>query len=149
MHRLAGQSAGTRITGIGRQPLTMMVANARTARLPLRAGPVGGRGNDLGVAGDPGLGAVRGRARHRMADRRAGRAGYRGRADDNAVARVAGLLWIAALPPLTGLTGAAYTDPASSGPASARSAGSARLRSPACGGWPGWPCARRAAVPEG
>jgi EmrB/QacA subfamily drug resistance transporter len=31
---------------------------------------------------------------------------------NNAVARVAGLLWIAALPPLTGLTGAAYTDPA-------------------------------------
>jgi hypothetical protein len=30
---------------------------------------------------------------------------------NNAVARVAGLLWIAALPPLTGLTGAAYTDP--------------------------------------
>src|SRR6266567_1529943 len=31
---------------------------------------------------------------------------------NNAVARVAGLLWIAALPPITGLTGAAYTDPA-------------------------------------
>jgi EmrB/QacA subfamily drug resistance transporter len=31
---------------------------------------------------------------------------------NNAVARVAGLLWIAALPPLTGLTGAAYADPA-------------------------------------
>jgi len=31
---------------------------------------------------------------------------------NNTVARVAGLLWIAALPPLTGLTGAAYTDPA-------------------------------------
>ena len=31
---------------------------------------------------------------------------------NNAVARVAGLLWIAALPPVTGLTGAAYTDPA-------------------------------------
>jgi len=31
---------------------------------------------------------------------------------NNAVARVAGLLWIAALPPLTGLIGAAYTDPA-------------------------------------
>jgi EmrB/QacA subfamily drug resistance transporter len=31
---------------------------------------------------------------------------------NNAVARVAGLLWIATLPPLTGLTGAAYTDPA-------------------------------------
>jgi MFS family permease len=30
---------------------------------------------------------------------------------NNAVARVAGLLWIAALPPLTGLTGAAYTHP--------------------------------------
>jgi hypothetical protein len=30
---------------------------------------------------------------------------------NNAVARIAGLLWIAALPPLTGLTGAAYTDP--------------------------------------
>jgi hypothetical protein len=30
---------------------------------------------------------------------------------NNAVARVAGLLWIAALPPLTGLTGQAYTDP--------------------------------------
>jgi MFS family permease len=30
---------------------------------------------------------------------------------NNAVARAAGLLWIAALPPLTGLTGAAYTDP--------------------------------------
>jgi MFS family permease len=30
---------------------------------------------------------------------------------NNAVARVAGLLWIAALPPLTGLIGAAYTDP--------------------------------------
>jgi len=30
---------------------------------------------------------------------------------NNAVARVAGLLWIAALPPLTGLAGAAYTDP--------------------------------------
>jgi MFS family permease len=29
-----------------------------------------------------------------------------------AVARVAGLLWIAALPPITGLTGAVYTDPA-------------------------------------
>ena len=28
------------------------------------------------------------------------------------MARVAGLLWIAALPPLTGLTGAAYADPA-------------------------------------
>jgi hypothetical protein len=27
------------------------------------------------------------------------------------VARIAGLLWIAALPPLTGLIGAAYTDP--------------------------------------
>jgi EmrB/QacA subfamily drug resistance transporter len=34
---------------------------------------------------------------------------------NNAVARVAGLLWIAALPPLTGLTGAAYTDPAQFG----------------------------------
>jgi len=31
---------------------------------------------------------------------------------NNAVARVAGLLWVAALPPLTGLTGGAYTDPA-------------------------------------
>jgi EmrB/QacA subfamily drug resistance transporter len=31
---------------------------------------------------------------------------------NNAVARVGGLLWIAALPPLTGLTGVAYTDPA-------------------------------------
>ncbi len=31
---------------------------------------------------------------------------------NNGVARVAGLLWIAALPPLTGLTGAAYTHPA-------------------------------------
>jgi hypothetical protein len=31
---------------------------------------------------------------------------------NNAVARVAGLLWIAALPPLTGLTGDAYTNPA-------------------------------------
>ena len=31
---------------------------------------------------------------------------------NNAVARVAGLLWIAALPPITGLTGSAYTDPA-------------------------------------
>jgi EmrB/QacA subfamily drug resistance transporter len=31
---------------------------------------------------------------------------------NNAVARVAGLLWIAALPPLTGLTGAVYADPA-------------------------------------
>ena len=31
---------------------------------------------------------------------------------NNAVARVAGLLWITALPPLTGLTGAAYTRPA-------------------------------------
>ena len=31
---------------------------------------------------------------------------------NNAVARVAGLLWIAALPPITGLTGGAYTDPA-------------------------------------
>jgi MFS family permease len=31
---------------------------------------------------------------------------------NNAVARVAGLIWIAALPPITGLTGAAYTDPA-------------------------------------
>jgi hypothetical protein len=30
---------------------------------------------------------------------------------NNAVARVAGLLWIAALPPITGLTGAAYIDP--------------------------------------
>jgi hypothetical protein len=30
---------------------------------------------------------------------------------NNAVARVAGLLWIAALPPITGLTGVAYTDP--------------------------------------
>src|SRR5262249_20689874 len=30
---------------------------------------------------------------------------------NNAVARVAGLLWIAALPPITGLTGAAYTHP--------------------------------------
>jgi hypothetical protein len=31
---------------------------------------------------------------------------------NNAVARVAGLLWIAALPPITGLIGAAYSDPA-------------------------------------
>ena len=31
---------------------------------------------------------------------------------NNAVARVAGLLWIAALPPITGLTGAVYADPA-------------------------------------
>jgi hypothetical protein len=31
---------------------------------------------------------------------------------NNAVARVAGLLWIAALPPITALTGAAYTHPA-------------------------------------
>jgi EmrB/QacA subfamily drug resistance transporter len=31
---------------------------------------------------------------------------------NNAVARVAGLLWIAALPPFTGLTGSAYADPA-------------------------------------
>ena len=31
---------------------------------------------------------------------------------NNAVARGAGLIWIAALPPITGLTGAAYTDPA-------------------------------------
>jgi len=31
---------------------------------------------------------------------------------NNAVARAAGLLWIAALPPITGLTGAAYTHPA-------------------------------------
>ena len=31
---------------------------------------------------------------------------------NNAVARVAGLLWIAALPPITGLTGAAYANPA-------------------------------------
>ncbi len=31
---------------------------------------------------------------------------------NNAVARVVGLFWIAALPPITGLTGAAYTDPA-------------------------------------
>jgi EmrB/QacA subfamily drug resistance transporter len=31
---------------------------------------------------------------------------------NNAVARVAGLLWIAALPPVTGLTGAVYADPA-------------------------------------
>jgi EmrB/QacA subfamily drug resistance transporter len=30
---------------------------------------------------------------------------------NNAVARVAGLLWIAALPPITGLIGTAYTDP--------------------------------------
>jgi EmrB/QacA subfamily drug resistance transporter len=30
---------------------------------------------------------------------------------NNAVARAAGLLWIAALPPITGLTGAVYTDP--------------------------------------
>ena len=30
---------------------------------------------------------------------------------NNAVARAAGLLWIAALPPLTGLTGAVYTNP--------------------------------------
>jgi EmrB/QacA subfamily drug resistance transporter len=30
---------------------------------------------------------------------------------NNAFARVAGLLWIAALPPITGLIGAAYTDP--------------------------------------
>ncbi len=30
---------------------------------------------------------------------------------NNAVARVAGLLWIAALPPITGLTGATYTQP--------------------------------------
>jgi hypothetical protein len=30
---------------------------------------------------------------------------------NNAVARVAGLLWIAALPPITGLSGAAYADP--------------------------------------
>jgi hypothetical protein len=30
---------------------------------------------------------------------------------NNAVARAAGLLWIAALPPITGLTGAAYADP--------------------------------------
>ena len=31
---------------------------------------------------------------------------------NNAVARVASLLWIAALPPITGLTGTAYADPA-------------------------------------
>src|SRR5258707_730850 len=31
---------------------------------------------------------------------------------NNAVPRVAGLLWIAARPPITSLTGAAYTDPA-------------------------------------
>jgi MFS family permease len=31
---------------------------------------------------------------------------------NNAVARAAGLLWIAALPPITGLIGAAYADPA-------------------------------------
>jgi len=31
---------------------------------------------------------------------------------NNAVARVAGLLWITALPPVTGLTGTAYADPA-------------------------------------
>ena len=31
---------------------------------------------------------------------------------NNAVAQVAGLIWIAALPPITGLTGAAYNDPA-------------------------------------
>jgi len=31
--------------------------------------------------------------------------------ENNAVARVAGRLWIAALPPITGLTGAAYADP--------------------------------------
>jgi hypothetical protein len=31
---------------------------------------------------------------------------------NNAVARVAGLLWIAALPPITGLIGSAYADPA-------------------------------------
>jgi MFS family permease len=31
---------------------------------------------------------------------------------NNAVARAAGLLWIAALPPITGLTGAVYTHPA-------------------------------------
>jgi hypothetical protein len=31
---------------------------------------------------------------------------------NNALARVAGLLWIAALPPISGLTGTAYTDPA-------------------------------------
>ena len=30
---------------------------------------------------------------------------------NNAVAGVAGLLWIAALPPITGLTGAGYTGP--------------------------------------
>jgi hypothetical protein len=30
---------------------------------------------------------------------------------NNAVARVAGLLWIVALPPITGITGAAYADP--------------------------------------
>jgi EmrB/QacA subfamily drug resistance transporter len=34
---------------------------------------------------------------------------------NNAIARVAGLLWIAALPPITGLTGAAYTNPAQFG----------------------------------
>src|SRR3984885_265984 len=34
---------------------------------------------------------------------------------NNAVARVAGLLWIAALPPITGLTGAAHTNPAQFG----------------------------------
>jgi EmrB/QacA subfamily drug resistance transporter len=34
---------------------------------------------------------------------------------NNAVARIAGLLWIAALPPITGLTGSAYTHPAEFG----------------------------------
>jgi MFS family permease len=50
---------------------------------------------------------------------------------NNAVARVAGLLCIAALPPITGLTGAATPTGCSSGPASRRSAGYARQRSPA------------------
>jgi hypothetical protein len=51
---------------------------------------------------------------------------------NNAVARVAGLLWIAALPPITGLTGAAYADPVQFRFSFAQiSPGSARQRSPA------------------
>src|SRR5712691_1969871 len=145
--RQGGPAIDTRHTGsAGRPGPGGRLRPARTAPLPLRARPVGGRGDDLGVVGggdrlhggrrraasdraeparrlpgpamdrhglhaDPGLadpagrlaqrplgaaagvpgraglvhrgvGAVRGRARHRLAHRRAGRAGHRGRADD-------------------------------------------------------------------